>query len=137
MSARRDERGQITVMTVGFLVVLGLLVVVVVNASGAYLERQRLASVADGAALAAADGLRVEAFYETGAVELDHAAARRMAAEYVAATGARVGVLDVSFDGDIVTVRLERAISFAIAPPGWSAGTTVVAEASAELRPSQ
>ncbi len=45
------ERGTVTVMTIGFLVLLGLLTVVVVNSSAAFLERQRLNNLADGAAL--------------------------------------------------------------------------------------
>ena len=60
------EGGQITVMTIGFMRFLGLLAVVVVNASAGFLQRQALNNIADGAALAAADGLSQTAFYRTG-----------------------------------------------------------------------
>ena len=53
----RDERGSITVMSIGFLLLLGTLTVVVVNASAAFLQRQELNNLADGAALARGMGL--------------------------------------------------------------------------------
>ena len=133
----KDERGQITVMTVGFFVFLGLLAVVVVNSSAAFLQRQELDNLADGAALAAADCLREEAFYQRGAdsdLELDPAEARRLVASYVAASGGEVREVQVTADGDEVHVRLERSISLAIAPPGWRSQTTIVSEATSQLR---
>ena len=47
----RDESGQTTVMIVGFAVVLMTAVGMVVNVSAAYLQRQSLDNLADGAAL--------------------------------------------------------------------------------------
>ena len=55
MTRCRDERGQTTVLIVGFAVVLMMAVAMVVNASAAYLQRQSLDNLADGAALMAAD----------------------------------------------------------------------------------
>lgn len=70
MSRRRsqlDERGQTTLMIVGFAGVLFMLLAVVVDASAAYLQRQGLATIADGAALAGADaGATGEEVYEGG-----------------------------------------------------------------------
>ncbi len=131
------ERGQITVMTIGFFVFLGLLAVVVINSSAAFLQRQALDNLADGAALAAADGLSEDAFYRRGvdsAVELDPAEASRLVSRYVAASGETVGQVSVTTTGDEVHVRLERAVSLAIAPPGWSSQATIVAEATSQLR---
>lgn len=130
----RPESGQITVMTVGFFVVLGLLVVVVVNASAAFLERQELNNLADGAALAAADGLDRERFYVDGRVELAPQQSRELVAGYLA--GEPLSVLSVVADTGQVTVRLERTIGLAITPPGWTRRTTIVAEATSQLRPS-
>ena len=53
--SRGDERGQTTVLIVGLAVVLLMAIAVVVDASAAYLQRQGLDTVADGAALAGAD----------------------------------------------------------------------------------
>jgi uncharacterized membrane protein len=52
---RRDDAGQTTILIIGLAVVLLMAIGVVVDASAAYLQRQGLDSVADGAALAGAD----------------------------------------------------------------------------------
>ncbi|MFI5427640.1 pilus assembly protein TadG-related protein [Aeromicrobium sp. UC242_57] len=130
-TAASREEGQITVMTVGFLVVIGLLVVVVVNSSAAFLERRKLDNLADGAAIAAADGLSRDTFYEKGDIVLDRSQARRLVRQYVTTPGTRVA--RVSISDDEVTVRLERRIDLAIRPPGWSSRTRIVAEATARL----
>nr|WP_256372155.1 pilus assembly protein TadG-related protein [Aeromicrobium sp. A1-2] len=119
-------------MTIGFFVFLGLLAVVVVNASAAFLQRQQLDNVADGAALAAADGLSREAFYRSGEVRLDDSEARRLVGRYV--TGEGIRVVEISTEGDQVHVRLERTIGLPLTPPGWTSRTTIVADATAQLR---
>lgn len=131
---RRDD-GTITVMTIGFLLFLGLLVVVVVNSSAAFLQRQQLDNLADGAALAAADGLSRDTFYRTGVVELDGSEARDLVGGYV--TGAGIRIVRVVAADNQVQVRLERTVDLALAPPGWDSRTTIVSEATAQLRPSQ
>jgi len=131
------ERGQITVMTIGFFMFLGLLVVVVVNASAAFLQHQELDNLADGAALAAADGLSRDAFYRHGAdqrVQIDQGEARRLVASYLSASGAHVTVVRIVADGDRVHVHIERAVHVAIAPPGWTSRTTIVSDATSQLR---
>lgn len=129
---RADDRGTITVMTIGFLVVLGLLAAVVVNASHAFLERRELDNLADGAALAAADALDTEAFYTGGEVTVDPAQARRLVAAYVAGSDARV--VSVRTTQERIVVRLERPVRLALRPPGMPSTTTVVAEATGALR---
>jgi uncharacterized membrane protein len=126
------DRGTITVMTIGFLLVVGLLTVVVVNSSSAFLERQRLNNLADGAALAAADGLDEAGFYTDRRVELDSAEAGQLVSDYLSGEGVRVA--DVSTDGDTVSVHLERDLDLALTPPGWTSRTTIVADAVAQLR---
>jgi Flp pilus assembly protein TadG len=133
----RREYGQITVMTVGFFVFLGLLVVVVVNASAAFLQHQQLDNLADGAALAAADGLSRDDFYRHGVgdhVEIDQTEARRLVASYLSASGQQVTVVRIDADGDQVHVHIERAVDVAIAPPGWASRTTIVSDATSRLR---
>jgi Putative Flp pilus-assembly TadE/G-like len=51
----RDERGTGTLMIVGLALVLAMMAAVVTDASAAYLQRQGLDTLADGAALTAAD----------------------------------------------------------------------------------
>lgn len=128
----RREEGSITVMTIGFLLFIGLLAVVVIDASAAFLQRQQLDNVADGAALVAADGLSREDFYRRGEVALDSGQARQLVAAYVRDPGTRV--VRVAVDDDRVHVRLERSVALALAPPGWASRTTIVSEATAQLR---
>ena len=87
----RTESGQITLLVIGFAVILLALVAVVVDASQAVLLRRSLSSLADGAALAAAQGLAEEPFYRGGAgeiVPLDPAEAHRAAVGYLQRAGA-------------------------------------------------
>jgi Flp pilus assembly protein TadG len=86
----RGERGSITPLIIGFALVLGVLVAVVVDASAAYLRRQGLDSVADAAALAATDGLQGDLVYTHGLDDragIDAAAARRYVEDYLRSSG--------------------------------------------------
>lgn len=130
----RHEEGTVTVMTIGFLLLLGFLSVVVVDSSAAFLERQRLNNLADGAALVAADGLDEAEFYRDRRVTLDPGEARLLVNDYLAGEG--VGAVDVSAQGNTATVHLERSIDLALAPPGWTSRTTIAADATAQLRRS-
>jgi hypothetical protein len=81
---RGGERGQATVLIIGFTVVAVMMVAMVVDASAAYLRRTALDSLADGAALAAADGIQGRQVYEGGLghrAEIDPVVARRVVAE--------------------------------------------------------
>ena len=128
----RGERGSITVMSIGFLLLLGALTVVVVNASAAFLQRQELNNLADGAALAAADGLDAAAFYERREVLLSTSDVRSLVSQYIAGSEAHLAVLEVA--GDRVRVRLARPMDLPLVPPGWVDRTVVVADADAWLR---
>ncbi len=131
---KHDERGQITVLTIGLFVIVGVLVVVVINASDAFVERQRLNALADSAAITAADALDLEAFYSTGELILDPAQARQRVSDHVSGH-AGVRVTEVRLEGDTVTVRLEREILLPLTPPGLSRTATIVSESSGQLRP--
>lgn len=128
----RGERGSITVMSIGFLLLLGALTVVVVNSSAAFLQRQELNNLADGAALAAADGLDAAAFYERREVLLSTSDVRSLVTQYIAGSEARLTVLEVA--GDRVRVRLARPMDLPLVPPGWADRAVVVADADAWLR---
>lgn len=119
-------------MSVGFLLLLGTLTVVVVNASAAFLQRQELNNLADGAALAAADGLDAAAFYERREVVLNSSDVQSLVSQYIEGSEARVTALEV--DADRVRVRLARPMDLPLVPPGWVDRTVVVADADAWLR---
>src|SRR5690606_15006143 len=70
MRARGDgERGQTTVLTVGYVVIAMLLVTVVVNLSRVFLAQRALDSAADEAAIAAVQAVRTRPYYGEGVGE--------------------------------------------------------------------
>ncbi len=122
----RDERGQTSLLIVGFAIVAVLMVAVVVDASAAYLRRSGLDSLADGAALAAAQGVEGRQVYEGGLgrrAELDPDQARRDAAAYLSAVGAARRYPGISYDveagPDRVVVHVAATLDLPITPPGW------------------
>ncbi|RYU12896.1 pilus assembly protein TadG-related protein [Nocardioides iriomotensis] len=127
MRARtRDESGQTALLLVGLAVVLMLLVGVTVDASAAYLRRQGLDNLADGAALAAADGVQGAQVYEGGLGEValvDPEVARAYVADYLARSGAArefPGLrVDVDARVDRVVVRVSAPLDLPFTPPGW------------------
>ncbi len=133
-----DERGQTAVLIIGFMIVVALTVVVVVDATAAYLRRQALDTLADGAALAAADGLEGEQVYLTGlgtTATVDPEHARALVVEYFAAVdaGGRYPGLShhVETAGDRVVVRVAAPLDLPFAVPGVGDSAHVTASAAA------
>lgn len=134
----RDERGSITPLIIGFALVVGLLVAVVVDASAAYLRRQGLNSLADAAALAATDGLQGDAVYTRGLddrAEIDAAAARRYVEEYLQDSGARARYPGLSWavstTATSVVVRVVAPLELPLHVPGVGESATVTGDAAA------
>jgi len=130
---RAGERGNLTVLTVGFLAVLGMLVVVVVNASAAFLERRELMNLADRVALHAADGLDRDRVYSLGIDDeavLDSADADALVRGIVP----RGTSLELRTADDRVTVNLTRRITLPLVPPGFPNTAVVRAGATGQLR---
>src|SRR5689334_23875268 len=121
----RGERGTASIHIVGFAVVAIMLVGVAVDASAAYLRRTGLDSLADGAALAAADGIQGRQVYEGGLgqrAEIDPEVARLYVGEYLRATGAAIKYPGLSYDvtatTDSVVVHVVAPLHLPITPPG-------------------
>jgi Flp pilus assembly protein TadG len=137
MSRRRDEQGQMTVLIIGFAAIILLMIVVVTDISKVFLVRRDLDATADGAVLAAANGLA--AIYAQpaadGNAELDPDQARRLTAEYldqVAASNHFAGLdWSADVDGTTVTVRLTSTVDLPFEPPGWPGATDIASEAAA------
>lgn len=138
-SARpRDEQGQTAVLILGFALVLAMTVVVVVDATAAYLRRQALDNLADGAALAATDGIAGEQVYTRGLGEravVDPEVARVMVRDYLTSVGAGSrypGIVHaVETDGERVVVRLRAPLDLPLPLPGAATRTQVTATAAA------
>jgi uncharacterized membrane protein len=120
VTSRADrEHGSVLVLTIGFVVVVMLFVGVVIDASKLFLTRRALASVADGAATAAAQEVDVQAVYQggpTAALPLSQAAAAAVAAGSVQQAARAAGLVDVTVDDvtvagpDVVVTVSGRAV---------------------------
>lgn len=144
MRGARGEPGQTSLLIIGLSVVVLMLVAVVVDASAAYLRRQGLDSLADGAALAAADGVQGEQVYEGGLGEragIDPVVARGYVAEYLAAVGAaeKYPVLDYSVraTADSVVVRVSAPLVLPLTPPGWETRPVITGTAASFVAVSE
>lgn len=135
---RTGEQGQVTLLILGFMVVVVLMVGVMVDASAAYLRRQGLDSLADGAALAAADGIQGRQVYEGGLGErarIDPVVARAYVATYLrqSQAGRRYPGLTWAVDttAERVVVRVAAPVDLPIGAPGWASRTVVSSTAAA------
>ncbi|GLY19248.1 pilus assembly protein TadG-related protein [Kineosporia rhizophila] len=92
----RDERGQILLLTTGFVVLALLLVLVTVDVTALHLQRQELQALSDAAARDAADALDEATFYRHGAQErpvpLSDASVRSSVTGYLAQRAVDVDV---------------------------------------------
>jgi hypothetical protein len=127
--ADRDESGQATIIIVGFAFVLAVAIAMVVDASSAYLQRQGLDTVADGAALQGADlgatGLEV---YTRGVpaqrLDLSVGEVRAAVRDYLTTSGAYADYPGLSFSVDVdqaasrVTVRVRAPLDLPLLVPG-------------------
>lgn len=96
----REEDGSTLVLTIGFAALALALIIAVAAATSLLIERRRLFTVADGAALAAAEAFALEQvrFDGTEATpELADAVVDRAAADWASAAAA--GLLGVRVDG--------------------------------------
>ncbi|MGI8524451.1 MAG: pilus assembly protein TadG-related protein [Nocardioides sp.] len=132
-----------TIMIVGFAVVLAMAVAVVTDASAAYLRRQGLDTLADGAALSAADAAASgdEAYHGGVGAELvlTEPEAQRAVVDYlvrVGAYGTYPGLAPhVSVDraDHRVTVSLSAPLHLPLTVPGSPDRASVGATSSAEV----
>lgn len=139
---RRDEGGQATVLIVGFSFVLLMGIATVIDASAAYLQRQGLDTVADGAALRGADlGATGREVYTGGVPEgrldITAAAVRAAVHDYLVRSGAYADYPGLSFDVDVdrgtssVTVRVRAPLDLPLTVPGSPGVASIGATGSA------
>lgn len=132
----RGERGQMSVLIIGFTAVVLLMIVVVTDISKVFLVRRDLDATADGAVLAAANGLAVYAPEGAdGNAKIDPEEARRLTAEYLDSVDAsnRFAGLDweAEVTGTTVTVRLTSTVDLPFEPPGWQGSADIGTDAAA------
>lgn len=143
---KRDDVGQTTLLIVGLAVVLLMAIAAVVDATAAYLQRQALLTVADGAALAGADAGSAdeEDLYGAGLgsdqrLEQRRAVAQAAVADFLRASGARrehpgltFGVrIDPGREAIVVTLRAPFDLPLTV--PGTPQRTSISASGAATV----
>jgi len=136
----RDDRGQTALLIIGFTLVVAMMVVVVVDATAAYLRRQALNTLADGAALAAVDGIEGEQVYLVGLDEkaaVDPEAARELVSSYLVAVDAHRRYPGLSHtvetDAERVVVRVTAPLELPLPFPGTGDTTHIKSTAAAVI----
>ena len=139
---RRDEQGQVTLLIIGLASILLMAIVVVIDASAAYLQRQGLDNLADGAALYGAD-LGSAGIYEQGLdgerLTQQDAAVEAAVRDYLTRAGATAtypGIdvaVRVDADNRSVTVRLIAPLELPLRIPGSPQDPTVAASSTAAV----
>lgn len=140
--SRQDDQGQVTLLIIGFASILLMAIVVVIDASAAYLQRQGLDNLADGAALYGAD-LGSAGIYEQGLdgerLTQQEAAVEAAVRDYLgrAGAGARYPGIEVAVrvdpDGRSVTVRLRAPLDLPLTVPGSPSAPLVGASSTAAV----
>lgn len=148
---RRDDEGQVLVMSIGFVVIVLALIGIAATMTTVHLERKRLMTLADNAAAYAAGRLDEDAFHRAdpstqtpGAVDLTDAGVERAVRAYLRDTAPHVDLRDVRLvsattpDGRTAQVELSGRASPVLV--GWftdlvdpESGITVVSRGSARV----
>lgn len=140
--SRRDEEGQVTLLIIGMASLCLMAVAMLVDASAAYLQRQGLDNLADGAALYGAD-LGASGVYTEGVSQdrllQQESAVRAAVQRYLrdVDAGSRFPGIQVRVDvdptGRSVTVTLDAPLDLPLRIPGSPARTTVGASSTAAV----
>ena len=115
MTRTREERGQITVLVLGFTLVCFAVAGLAVDGTRVFLARRTLQNAADGAATAGAAEIDARVYYGSGGrdVVVDVAAARRVAARWLSLRGIHEGA-SISADANAVSVLVRDDV-----PTSW------------------
>jgi len=120
MKRGKEDRGSVLILTLGLLVVCVLAVGIVVDASTVFLARRALQAQADSAALAGAQAIDVDAYFDQGAasgIRLEPRLVRAAVEHFLRRSAGDPRLVHVVLDRDVVLVRLEAVVR----PPfaGW------------------
>lgn len=145
----RRERGQISLLILGFTVIALMLIVGAVDVTAVQLARTRLLDAADSAALDASDALDNGAAYGNGlgsAIEISNDSVRRSAAQYLLVQPRPHGISSWALvdgtgspDGQTAVIRLKGTAVIPIAARvvaafGGSVDITVESRARSAIR---
>jgi Putative Flp pilus-assembly TadE/G-like len=148
-ASQQPERGQISLLILGFTIITLMLIVGGVDVTAVQLSRARLLDTADSAALDASDALDNGSAYQGGlqaAVPVTDASVRLSAAEYLAVQPRPHGISAWALtegtgspDGQTAVIRLRGTVDIPIAASvlsafGGSVNITVESRARSGLR---
>jgi hypothetical protein len=142
----RDDAGQTTLLIVGLAVVLLMAIGAVVDVTAAYLQRQALLTVADGAALAGADAGSADEddLYGDGIgsdprLDQQRAVAHAAVADFLRSSGAHGEYPGLTFGvridtaRDAVVVTLRAPLDLPLTVPGTPGRTSISASGAATV----
>ncbi len=143
-----DEAGNVTLLSLGFAIVVILLILVGAAVTGVHLDRTRLNHVADELALDAADAMDVGLYYAGGAerptdvagITVSLAEAQRVVSIRLPTVEARYGMSGVevlmvsSTDGHTVTVTVAATVHPLFGQGGWIPLNDVTLTATSSAR---
>jgi threonine dehydrogenase-like Zn-dependent dehydrogenase len=134
-----DDRGSVLILGVGLTAACLLALVVMVDASAAFLQRRQLLAVADAAALAGAQSIDLPAYYAEGAstaTRLDVGGLpRRVRAHVARASGPEDATVDrVESDGRLVVVGMSSPLRLPFLSALFPGRITVEARAQLAYR---
>ena len=142
-AGERDQRGTVTLLVIGLAMILLMMTAVVTDASAAYLQRQGLDTIADGAALTGADaGASGDEAYGDGLdadLHLDADIARAAVLGYLHRTGAYTRypglTVRVSVDSSLqrVVVAVQAPIHLPLHVPGSPEHASIGATSAATV----
>jgi uncharacterized membrane protein len=138
-SNARDDRGSVLLLGIGVVTICLLAIVVLVDASATFLQRQQLLALADAAALAGAQAIDLDAYYAGGAsaataLDAGQVPVRvrtQLGRSRAATTVAGLAVDRISSDGGQVLVALSAPLQLPFLSSVFDA--RVVAEGRAQL----
>lgn len=140
----RDDRGSATPLIIGFALLLAMTVAFVVDASAAFLHRQGLDTLADGAALFGAEAGAEGTEVYTGGLDPHALAQTRARAEigvrdYLTQVGAYQEFPGLRFEvavrDDRVVVRVSAPVDLPLTVPGGPEAPLVSATGAALVNP--
>ncbi len=140
----RDDRGSATPLIIGFALLLAMTVAFVIDASAAFLHRQGLDTLADGAALFGAEAGAQGTEVYSGGVDPQALAQTRAQAEigvrdYLSRVGAHREFPGLRFEvavrDDQVIVRVSAPVDLPLTVPGGPQDTRISATGSAVVDP--
>lgn len=137
MSKVRDERGSVTLWVLGLLMPTLLLGGLAFDLWRGFSERRALVGIADAAAVAGANGVDTDYFYETDRVQLDPDLAEQLARDNLAAQldDRALDDWEVEATAESVTVRIRGSVGLTLLKLFYDETWDIEADSTARPQP--